>query len=161
MKFSADHEERAPNPALCVEVFSRLLNETRGVSEKALARLRKLGDQLPDGMVEQVEQLHDDPSQDRRKAVRVPDEAVPVSLEVAEVSGAADGAVMKDHCPAGLAVRLPCPAGVGTVLHVRMPPELGGDGWVTVEVKHCRREGDGWLAGCEIQGKQSDGADEL
>ena len=62
---------------------------------------------------------------------------------------------MKDHSPTGLAVLLPCPAGVGTILRVRVPPEIARDDWVTVEVKYCRKEGDHWIAGCELLDKQS------
>jgi hypothetical protein len=47
-------------------------------------------------------------------------------------------------------VLLPGPAGVGTLLRVFMPAQLGGGGWVAVEVKHCRKEAAGWVAGCEL-----------
>ena len=48
-----------------------------------------------------------------------------------------------------IAVLLPGSVEVGTVLRVLLPNELGG-GWVTVEVRHCRPEADGWLTGCEL-----------
>ena len=128
-----------------------LPGETREVADKALDRLRELSNQLPRGVVEQVERLHENPAHERRKAARVSDASLSVLVQAADVPGAA-GLVVQDHGPAGLAILLPCPAGEGTFLRVRLPPQLGGGGWVTVEVKYCRKVEGGWHAGCELLG---------
>jgi len=137
------------------DVHERVMERAREVAGKTLDRLRGLASQLPDGAVEHVERLHEDPLRERRKAARLPDGAIPVAVRPGERPVETGGAV-RDHCPTGLSVLLPCPAGVGTVLLVRMPDELGGGGWVTVEVRHCRRdrEAGGWGAGCELVGGQ-------
>jgi PilZ domain len=143
---------RAALPAgLSEDIFRRMLDEAREVGDKVLARLRELGGQLPEGTVEQVERLHYDPTHERRKTARVSDQSLPVAVQVAGQAGATNPTAIKDHSPTGLAVVLPCPAGVGTLLRVRMHP---GDTWVTVEVKHCHKEGAGWVAGCELLGEQ-------
>jgi len=128
------------------------MEQVREVADKALDRLRDLADQLPKGVVEHIERLHDDPTSERRKSVRVGDDSLPVSICVPDETS--EAGMVKDHCPTGLAVLVPCPTGVGTVLRVRMPAELGGGGWVTVEVKHCRKAAGGWVAGCELLGDQ-------
>jgi len=130
----------------------QLITHAREVSDRAIDRLRRLARQLPEGAVEHVVRLHEDPTAERRKAARLPDGSIPVAVQPEALTGETDG-VVRDHCPTGLAVLLPCPAGVGTLLRVRMPPEFGGD-WVSVEVRHCRREADGWVAGCELVGSQ-------
>jgi hypothetical protein len=145
----SEPEDRA-DLNVCEDVYGRLLEDVRDVSDRTLDRLRLLGDDLPLGLVEQLDRLHDDPARERRKSVRVADDSAPVWVRAARLPDGSGVPAVKDHSPTGLAVLLPCPAGVGSVLHVRLPPELGGDKWVAVEVKHCRREGDGWLAGCEI-----------
>src|SRR5688500_15195866 len=107
-----------------VQAHERVLEEAREVSGKALERLRGLAGELPEGAVAHVERLHADPAVERRKAARLGDRSVPVAVRL-EPHRDESGAV-KDHCPTGLAVLLPCPAGVGTVLRVRMPEEQGG-----------------------------------
>ncbi|HYT90499.1 MAG TPA: hypothetical protein VEL76_17465 [Gemmataceae bacterium] len=141
-------------PFFCEEVYTRILDETQEVADKALDRLRMLGNQLPAGMIEQVERLRKDPAHERRKTVRVNDLSIPVAVQIANLAEATDRTALKDHCPTGLAVLLPCPAAVGTILRVRMPAHLGGGGWVTVEVKYCRRAGEEWIAGCELLDEQ-------
>jgi hypothetical protein len=134
--------------ALCEEVYGRLLEDVRDFSDRVLDRLRGLGNELPAGLVEQVERLRGGPSRDRRAAVRVPDGPVPVGVRVPGLPEGGAPPALKDRSPTGLALLLPCPAHVGAVLRVRLPPELGG--WVAAEVRHCRREGRGWVAGCEL-----------
>jgi hypothetical protein len=129
----------------------RVMVRAREVAGKALMRLRGLADQLPDGALEYVERLHEDPAAERRKAARLADRSIPVAVRL-EILLNENGVVI-DHCPTGLAVLLPCPAAVGTFLRVRMPTEMGG-GWVSVEVKYCRKDTAGWLAGCELVGEQ-------
>jgi len=133
--------------------YDRILGEARAVSGKAIERLRELSNQLPDGVIEQVERLRENPAGERRKAVRVDDHSLSVVVTATDLQ--TDETAVKDHCPTGLAVLLPCPAGVGTVLRVRMPPKFGGGGWVSVEVRYCRKEGDAWVAGCELLVEQT------
>jgi len=139
-------------PCLTEEIYDQMLDETREVASKALNRLRGLGEHLPGGVVEQIERLHQNPGRERRKTARVKDEAIPVTVRAAGLP--ARGTALKDHCPTGMAVVLPCPAGVGTFLRVRVSSEYGEDRWVAVEVKYCRKEGEGWVAGCELLGNQ-------
>ena len=131
----------------------RVMEEAREVSGKALQRLRDLAGRLPDGALEHVERLHECPTAERRKAARLADGSIAVAVRP-EARPDETGGAVRDHCPTGLAVLLPCPAGVGALLRVRLPAELGGGGWTTVEVKHCRREAGGWVAGCELIGDQ-------
>ena len=140
----------APGQAL----YDRLWEKTREVADKALDRLRDLGNKLPNGVLEQIERLHDDPESERRKATRVGDSSIPVEVQEVNQANTSDPSALKDHGPTGLAVRLPCPTGVGTHLRIRMPQEMGGRGWVTVEVKYCRKEAEGWIAGCELLSNQ-------
>jgi len=133
--------------------YERILNEARAVSGKAVERLRELSNDLPDGVIEKVQRLHDNPTGERRKSVRVDDHSLSVLVTATDLQPGETA--VKDHCPTGLAVVLPCPAGVGTVLRVRMPPNFGGEGWVSVEVRYCRKEGNSWVAGCELLGEQT------
>lgn len=130
-------------------IRERVIEKAREVSGKALARLRGLAGELPEGTVEQVERLHRDPSAERRKAARLGDVPLPALIRtVGPLSQKTEGVVW-DHSPTGLLVLLAHPLGVGTVLHLRLPQEMGG-GWVAVEVRHCRSAADGWLIGCEL-----------
>jgi len=131
-------------------LYHLLLEETREVADRALDRLRDLSKQLPSGALEQVERLHDDPVHERRKAARVGEASLTVAVRREGSPEGGEGSTVKDRCPTGMAVLLPCPAGVGTLLRVRMPPEVGAGGWVTVEVRYCRREGEAWVVGCEL-----------
>jgi len=143
-------EELDPPPRLNAGVYEQMLDNTREVADKALARLRGLSDQLPGGAIEHVERLHDNPVSERRKAARLNDPSIPVAVQAINLQTDNGETLMKDHCPSGLAVLMPCPAGVGTVIRVRMPEQLGDGGWVSVEVKYCRKEGERWVAGCEL-----------
>lgn len=138
---------------LDVVAREQMLEQAREVSDKALERLREVAEQLPEGALEHIERLHRDPTSERRKAARLADGPLPVAVRL-DVPVDETGGLVRDHCPTGLSVLLPCPVGVGTVLHVRIPPELGGGGWVAVEVRYCRKEADGWVAGCELVGNQ-------
>lgn len=129
----------------------RVMEQAKEVGNRALNRLRGLARQLPEGALEYIERLHEDPVAERRKAARLSDRSIPVAVRPEAVLDETGGAV-RDHSPTGLGVLLPCPAGVGTLLRVCMPAHLGGGGWVTVEVKHCRKEAAGWVAGCELIG---------
>jgi len=56
---------------------------------------------------------------------------------------------VSDQSPDGLRLHLPEKlAEVGALLSIR--PVEGGEetSWVPVQVRHCRREGDGWVVGC-------------
>ena len=128
-----------------VVVRELVIEKAREVADRALERLRGLTAELPAGTVERVERLHGDPDSERRRAARLSDGEHPVTVCAA---GSVSGWV-RDHGPTGLAVLLPGSVEVGTVLRVLLPNELGG-GWVTVEVRHCRPEADGWLTGCEL-----------
>jgi len=130
-------------------LYEQILDQTREMAQKAVTNLRELSSLLPAGVVEQVELLHDDPVQERRKAARLSDSSIPVLIQTLECLGTA----MKDHSPTGMALFLPCPAGVGTLLQVRVPKEPDGP-WVLVEVKYCRRQGKMWVAGCELLSEQ-------
>ena len=112
---------------------------------------RGMAGQLPEGvlLLEHVERLHRAPAAERSLSKR------PGWATARSPCRSGQGrspwrraGLCRDHCPTGLSVLLPCPAGVGTVLCVLLPAEMGG-GWVTVEVRHCRREAGGWVAGCE------------
>jgi hypothetical protein len=143
----------AEGARLDVAVREQVLEQAREVGDKALERLRGVAEQLPQGALDHVERLHQGPTAERRKAARLSDGAIPVAVHWEAIPNGAGGAV-RDHCPTGLAVLLPCPAGVGTLLHVRIPPEMGDIGWVSVEVRYCRKEKGGWVAGCELVSNQ-------
>jgi len=149
---SKEPEDRADDGRNEV-LYQRMMDEAREVSDKAVQRLRDLGGALPSGTVEQVERLHRDPLGERRKVARLSDPPLPVSVRATDLPPVG-GSALRNHSPLGLAVLLPCPAGEGTLLRVRLPPDLGV-GWVTVEVKYCRREEGGWLAGCELLAEQA------
>jgi hypothetical protein len=134
------------------DVLGRMITQAREVGGKALERLRGLARQLPQGAIEHVERLHGNPAGERRKAARLADWSIPVAVRPGDLTDESSG-VVRDRCPTGLAVVLPRPAAVGTFLRVRLPAGMGG-GWVTVEVRHCREEPGGWVAGCELAGNQ-------
>src|SRR4051794_9706017 len=94
-----DPHERPPDPVRGEALFNRLLRKTRKVADNALDRLRGLSSQLPSGAVEQVERLHENPTHERRKAARLSDSSIPVAVQRAEPTDAADEASVKDHCP--------------------------------------------------------------
>jgi hypothetical protein len=140
-------------PGRAIDAYTLLLQELHAVADDILGRLRDLRGDLPGGLVEEVERLYRAPERDRRRTVRVTDPPLHVTVKADGLPEGGDTAV-RDHCPRGLAVRLPCPAAPGSFLRVRLPLELGGSDWVTVEVKHCRKEEEGWIAGCELLAEQ-------
>ncbi len=137
-------------PSINKGIYDLMLDQMREVADRTVLHLRSLSNLLPIGVVEQVEHLHEDPVHERRKTVRFKDAAIPVTVE----GLGSQEVAMKNHCPKGMAILLPCPVGEGTVMRVRIPPGHGGP-WVLVEVKYCRREDDRWVAGCEVLGNQS------
>jgi hypothetical protein len=147
---SKDFAGQFPSPGLTQEIQNRMLDETHKVGQKAIDRLRQLSNELPSGVVEQIERLHGDPARERRMTSRVSDSSIPISIHAVGLPRAAGGTAMINHCPAGMAILLPYHAEVGTLLSVRIPLELGAGGWVTVEVRYCRKEGPRWVAGCEL-----------
>jgi hypothetical protein len=142
-------EIRGCKPSIKKGAYDSMLDQMREVAQRTVLGLRRLSNLLPTGVVEQVEHLHEDPIHERRKTVRFNDAAIPVAVEGLDCLET----VIKDHCPKGIAICLPCPAGEGTVMRIRIPPGLAGQ-WVLVAVKHCRKEGDKWVAGCEVLSEQ-------
>ena len=138
--------ERGSPPELTEQIRDRILADTRGLADRALERLRGLGAALPAGAADQVRRIRDDPGRERRKSPRLCDPPLTVTVHTADPAAPDSAAPLRDHSPTGLAVVLPCPAGEGTVLHLRSPQGQ----WVAVVVRHCRREGGGWVAGCEL-----------
>ncbi len=131
--------------AIIKQIRDLLLKETRGVASNAVTRLRQLRSLLPAGVVEQVEKIYQNPGQERRNSLRLADSASQVKLQVDNYPGAA----LKDHNLTGMAIFLPCQAEVGTILHCRTAQAID-QGCTLLEVKHCHKEGEGWVAGCEI-----------
>jgi hypothetical protein len=122
-----------------------VLDETREVGNKAVLHLRQLSTDLPSGVVEQIEQMHQDPAHERRTVARLQGTSTPATVQGLEGQPTA----VKDRSPMGIALHLPSPVNVGSILRVRVHPERDGE-WILVEVKHCSREGDEWVAGCEL-----------
>jgi hypothetical protein len=131
------------------ELRERVLLEAQEAADKALERLLGVADELPASAVDYVKSLHDNPAAERRKTVRMADDQAG-SVVVSPFNGPSEVGEVIDRCPTGLAVMLPCPAGVGTILLVRMPGGIEGGPWLSVEVKYCRKEAGGWVAGCEV-----------
>jgi hypothetical protein len=75
----------------------------------------------------------------------------PVNVLVLEASKIKPSpAVVVNRSQGGLALLLDDYHEVGTVLSVR-PAEAQGDiPWIQVEVRHCRKAGRQWLAGCQF-----------
>jgi hypothetical protein len=142
----------AGRPGLRSELREWALAEAQEVADKALERLLGVAHELPPSAVDYVKSLHDNPAAERRKAVRMADQAVPVV--VSPLNGPSEAGEVIDRCPTGLAVLLPCPAGVGNILLVRMPGGIDGGQWLSVEVKYYRKEACAWAAGCEVVGDQ-------
>jgi hypothetical protein len=140
---------RGCKPPINKGLYDSMLDQMRAVGQRAVLHLRSLGNVLPTGVVDQVEHLHDDPVHERRKTVRFEDSSILVVVEGLDCPGT----VMKDHSPNGMAILLPCPTGEGTVMRIRIPPKPDGQ-WILVQVRYCRREGDIWVAGCEVLSNQ-------
>ncbi len=130
-------------------LFDLVLDETREVGNKAVLHLRRLSTDLPNDVIDQIEQMHQDPAHERRKVARLRGVLTPATVQGLEDKRTA----VKDRSPMGMALRLPFRVEAGSILHVWVHPERHGE-WLLIEVKHCSREGDGWVVGCELLGGQ-------
>ena len=87
---------------------------------------------------------------DRRSALRR--RGYPVRVLLAEAggqAGAARGTVL-DRSTGGLAIAADVAPPAGAVLGVCPEPHSREAPWVQVRVRHCRRDGDGWVLGCQF-----------
>jgi hypothetical protein len=123
-----------------MDTYSDLLEN----AERALSRLRALGQQfpadIPADFLRQLERAHADPAGERRFAVRLAGERDRLVVRLGVGTGRAVEAQVLDQCVGGVRVRLGCPVGPGAVLAVRSPGEAA---WRAAEVRHCRRSGGG------------------
>lgn len=128
--------------------YSDLLGAAAGVAARALDRLHELHTQfpaaLPPPVVEQLDRGHADPAAERRGAIRLPD-GPDAELVVAE-GAAVVGAAVCDRSPGGLALRVGAYFRPGSMALIRLPG-TGGE-WLAVQVRHARRDRDGWVVGC-------------
>jgi hypothetical protein len=136
-----------------------LLDAARGVSARVLDRLVELHADfpadLPGEAIRQLSFLSADVACERRGGLRLSGGLPVVTVLVTwprddQLNGTP--IPVHDRAPAGLALVLPRPALVGTVLEVQ---GAGMDDRFRVQVKHCYRERDGWVAGCEFVGRAS------
>jgi hypothetical protein len=151
MSEEAPGEGKGPDPAYD-QVYTRILREAREVSAKARRRLsrlcRRFPSALPGVLADQVKRLLADPDGERRKAVRLPPGDDRAEVVWPGEGGRVAQARVVDRSPGGLALRMDRPAEAGTVLSVRRE----GECWELVEVRHCRADGEGWVAGFAVVG---------
>jgi len=138
-------------------VYRSLLDEAGEVTENILARLRRLHARYPSAVptrvLEHLERDHHHPAGDRRAAVRLAGGPARVRIRP---SPPRTGRVL-DRSPGGVSLRLGHPVHPGTLMTVRWPAVRSGHGWYTIQVRHCRADGDGWVVGCEFVGLRPTG----
>jgi hypothetical protein len=147
---TGDPPSGAGPPPAFVLPFQAALRRARDAADAALGRLGRLRERFPEALPGAVlEQLGRAPADDRRRAVRLQGGAERVVVR--EHSRRQGGGEVLDYGPGGLGLRLPWPVGPGAVLRVRAAG-APGPAWLAFVVRHCRRDGGGWVAGCEASG---------
>lgn len=136
-----------------LEAYSFLLDEAEGVAGNAVGRLRRLGDRYPSDvpapLIDALERAHTNPSDERRRGVRLGGSLTPAEVR-ADPTPMAPAQVV-DRSAGGLRLRVSRPLPVGFVVGVRVT----ADGrWFPVQVRYCRPDGDGWVAGCEYMAER-------
>ena len=138
------------------EAYSFLLDEAEGVAGNAVSRLRRLGDRYPSDvpapLIDELERAHTNPDSERRSGVRLGGSATPA--EVCTDPSPRTPAQVVDRSAGGVRLRVTRPLPVGSVVGVRVPAEADNRRWFPVQVRYCRRNGDGWEAGCEFVGER-------
>jgi hypothetical protein len=136
-------------------VYLKVLGEARAAARAAVARLRTLGQHfpsaLPEDLVHQLEQGLTDPDGERRKGLRVPAAEADTAVITLEGTGEQMVAQIVERSPGGMALRLNRPLVEGVIVLVR-PASLPAPEMLVVEVRHCRLEEGGWVAGCLVVG---------
>lgn len=134
-------------------VYAVLLDEARSVASESMRRLQQLSQRypalFPDYLLSQVEQNFADPSKDRRGTVRLPDGQDQVVVRTCPPPGITQEVHLLDYSPGGVLVRLANPLDVGVMVGIGLA-EAGRLIWHLADVRHCRREEDGWVVGCEF-----------
>jgi hypothetical protein len=87
---------------------------------------------------------------DKRSAPRRRGSSVPVFLGEDGGRGAALSGVVVDRSRGGLGMAVDAAVPAGAVLGVRARAHAREMPWVSVRVRHCRRDGAGWVLGCQF-----------
>jgi hypothetical protein len=86
-----------------------------------------------------------------KRGLRRKGEVTPVQVCAMDPDAQPFDATVSDRSNGGLGLCLPESVSIGTVLRVRSSQYEDHGPWVEVEVKHCRRENDQWIAGCKFK----------
>jgi len=116
-----------------------------------LDKLRALQQQFPGAVpakaLDELEAFLLHPDWDRRVCQRCQSAGATVEVRRVGPPGGKLRARLLDRSASGLGIRLPIPVPVGSFLEIIPPDEQGT---IVIEVRYCRAETDGWLAGCQV-----------
>src|SRR5262245_57456644 len=133
------------------QVYRGLLREAQEGARQAVARLRALSERYPAALpAELLAQAAPRPGE-RRGAPRLPG-AGPRAADGWPAPPGGGAALVLEVSAAGLSLWLGWPAVPGETLLVA---PVGDGSWLHAEVRHCRAEGSGWVAGCQVLGRHS------
>ena len=148
---SSDIREKDSPPRPEVE-SAYLLSEARGLSQRALERLRFLQNlfpaDFPRAVLDQIVRQQAEAPEERRRSPRFADGPDWVIVSLSPAHGEGFRALVRDRSVGGLSLRLDWPVEVGSVLWLQ--PDEAVARWALLEVRHCRQHARGWLVGCEF-----------
>ena len=149
---STDIRERE-SPSRPEAESAYLLSEARGLSQRALERLRFLQNlfpaDFPRAVLDQIVRQQAEGPQERRHSPRFADGPEWVVVSLSPAHGDGFRALVRDRSVGGLSLRLDWPVEVGSVLWLQ--PDEAPARWAALEVRHCRPHARGWLVGCQFR----------
>jgi PilZ domain len=135
-------------------IYLKLLDKARHVSDRVLTRLQNLHDHFPAALtsehIAQLERIHTDPVNERRRVLRFPGPSTTTSVAEARNFTEWTTATVINHSSGGLALQLNHPVHPGAILLVWVGLSSSEDAWFPFEVRHCRQEGEDWVVGGEF-----------
>jgi hypothetical protein len=106
---------------------------------------------VPTPVLDHLERANHRPRGERRGWVRLPGGPANVRLRPRPLGRAG----VLDYSPKGLLLRIRQPSEPGQIRMVRWPAPGGPRTWYPVQVRHWRKDGEGWVVGCEFVGTRS------
>jgi hypothetical protein len=146
------HASDPPRPP-AEPAYDALLRRAKNLSAHSLNRLRQLAQRYPSpplqDLVAYLQRSHDDPEHERRQSPRLLGQGR-VTVSTPEAPTEWTEAQILNRSVSGFCLLLGQEAVVGDILIVWMHEANPEAPWAAVEVRYCRAEQHGWVAGCRF-----------